>query len=80
MKKLALKLDALHVESFEITSGGVEIRGTVEARYDPESSGETDNLSRISCGGTCQLSVCFGDSCNITCDTCFGTCYACHSV
>lgn len=49
MKKLALSLDDLHVESFS-TSGGKAPRGTVQG-LDSTAFEDTCN----SCGGTCDV-------------------------
>jgi hypothetical protein len=67
MKKLALVLDDLEVDSFE-TAPAAARRGTVEAR-----SGTT--YADESCNGTCDFS-CFRASC-ASCDFTCGSCASC---
>jgi hypothetical protein len=80
MKKLSLRLDDLHVETFataEPRSG----RGTVQGHYGTTHT-QAGHTCDVSCEGTCEAS-CNGtclDSCNGTCGvscnpTCGGTCY-----
>jgi hypothetical protein len=75
MKKLVLKLDDLHVESFDTTSNRTAARGTVEGREDPDLPGKYETFSCFSCNGTCLLSDCFGHTCGFSCDTCNGSCF-----
>ncbi|HEX5725116.1 MAG TPA: hypothetical protein VFX98_06600 [Longimicrobiaceae bacterium] len=60
MKKLALKLDDLRVETFT-TAGPPAARGTVAGHY-----GTTHTQIGASCEPTCQGS-CGGDTCDYTC-------------
>ncbi len=80
MKKLALNLEDLAVESFD-TSGKAAARGTVIGHdettgpYVVCSCAPTPNhTEQVSCNGTCDNSACYG-----TCDaSCGGTCdYTC---
>lgn len=75
MKKLVLKLDELHVESFDTTSTGSGARGTVEGHDDPDLPWQNQTMTCFSCAGTCELSVCFGNTCYASCESCFGSCY-----
>lgn len=70
MKKLALKLDQLAVESFIIDPAG-EVRGTVAGHNPPEPT--------VSCGGTCDNPCGSGMfTCDYTCPaSCWGTCQSC---
>lgn len=76
MKKLALELDELQVESFS-TQEADEARGTVAGRNEPpytESCGGTCVNTCVSCVNTC-LNTC-PNSCWDTCNTCYATCDA----
>src|SRR6476620_5056774 len=74
MKKLALDLDGLSVESFD-TAPAAGRGGTVHARsgttYADESCNGTCDASCPSWGGTCAGS-CAGATCGSTCD--YATC------
>lgn len=61
MQKLALKLHALRVESFETTPAGRDVRGTVLAN---QESGDP-----AACTDACTLHLSCG-SCEGSCDTC----------
>jgi hypothetical protein len=85
MKKLALKLDDLQVETFDPSSTKPEVRGTVEGHESLNGTcGQScytcqvscNGLSCFSCNGSCEMSVCYGQSCFGTCNTCQGSCYA----
>lgn len=60
MKKLALKLDDLTVESF-VTSSNQRRPGTVNAHSD--TGGFTDLASCVVCTPTAQVTECGGDLC-----------------
>ena len=91
MRKVALELDALQVESFDTTSEGARARGTVNARgvviaepySDFQQCGSYPNCPSplcvdtplASCDGSCQWTC--GASCNGSCNTC-ATCNTCQ--
>lgn len=66
MKKLALDLDAIRVETFE-TDGRVDARGTIHGRQDLAYAVVGDS-PLASCVASCDDSVC------ATCDTCREPC------
>lgn len=75
MKKLALNLDELHVESFDTSSGEPDGRGTIQGR-----AADTENTP-----DTCDVTCPNNNTCDITCpntclntcqDSCYGTCGA----
>ncbi len=63
MKKLALKLDDLNVQSFATTAGAGEARGTVRGHLGAASN---DDFCSDACGS--QVYSCY------TCDTCDAAC------
>lgn len=76
MKKIALSLDALHVESFPTTENASAHRGTVRAAGASEDPG--CQSQEITCG-TCGFTHCLEPSCGWGCeptigDSCGGTC------
>lgn len=79
-KKLVLNIDALRVESFELSSVLPEPRGTVRAN-ESETNDTMDlrcwKLKQATWDQSCQIGTCGAscDSCNYTCG---GTCeYSC---
>lgn len=83
MKKIALDIDALVVDSFDVGPHQLAL-GTVDAQISP-----TENTRRVctcagSCDGTCAVTcdTC-GASCNGSCNTCPGlnTCdFSCNGT
>lgn len=76
MKKIALSLDALAVESFETTERASIHRGTVRAAG---ASGDPDCQSGDLTCGTCGFTYCLDPSCGPPCEptfpySCGGTC------
>lgn len=76
MKKLTLELDALQVESFDVSPDQDQERGTVRAHdytNDLDCWGDNDDklatcdyscdTCDYSCNGTCGEGTCFGDTC-----------------
>jgi hypothetical protein len=62
-----LRIEALSVESFEVTPAVAERRGTVRAHESATGPVECPTLKE-SCGGTCIVyDTCDGFSCNGTC-------------
>lgn len=86
MKKLALKLEELRVESYDTSSSEPDTRGTVHGHNSLNGTCHQtcltcqvscNGLSCFSCFGSCALSECYGNSCAATCQTCGYSCYAC---
>ena len=76
MKKLALELDDLRIESFA-TLEVEEVRGTVAGQNEPAYTESCDGScvnTCVSCVNTC-LNTC-PNSCWQTCNTCYATCDA----
>lgn len=75
--KIRLRIEALSVESFEVTEAMAERRGTVRAHEsNPDTSPVACYTVKESCAGTCIVyDTCDGFSCNGTCHpaTCTGT-------
>jgi hypothetical protein len=67
--KIRLRIDALSVESFEVTQGAAERRGTVRGHEsNPDTSPFACYSLKESCAGTCIVNdTCDGFSCNGTC-------------
>lgn len=81
MKKLALKLDELRVDSFATESKQLDLRGTVEGHNSLNGTCPfTCYTCQASCPGSCAYS-CQG-TCAGTCqNTCPGTCvYTCGNT
>lgn len=87
MKKLALNVDELRVDSFD-TASIPDVRGTVNGHYTIDTTCvQTCTTCQNSCRGTCDWS-CQGScdntcqyTCNLTCPytcgfSCFGSCGA----
>lgn len=68
MKKLALKLDDLSVQSFATTPASRDARGTVRGHLEAETQG-------WDCSDACT----FAETC-YSCDTCEETCDGCDTV
>jgi hypothetical protein len=70
MKKIALALETLHVESFETTPRTEHPRGTVHGA----GASEDTNCPAVSCGTSCDGTC--GDSCHGSClgETCEFVC------
>lgn len=69
MKKLALKLEHLEVESFD-TTRPEDTRGTVlaHATVHPEATCfETCDLNRQTCQNSCGWATCFENTCQYSC-------------
>jgi hypothetical protein len=64
-----LRIEALSVESFEVTPAVAERRGTVRGNESGPATGAVECYSlKESCGGTCIVNdTCDGFSCNGTC-------------
>lgn len=77
MKKIALSLDALHVESFPTTENASAHRGTVRAAGVSE---DTDCQSQaLTYCGSCGPTDCVEPTCGAPCEptfpySCWGTC------
>ena len=73
--KIRLRIDALSVESFEVTQAVADRRGTVHAN-ESETGPVACHTLKESCAGTCIVyDTCDGFSCNGTCHptTCTAT-------
>jgi len=64
MKKLALNLDELHVESFGTSSGEPDDRGTIQGR-----------VMGVGTENTCEPQVTCNSTCHTCEESCVGTCY-----
>lgn len=65
--KIRLRIDALSVESFELTQSVADRRGTVQANESETGLAACYTLKE-SCAGTCIVyDTCDGFSCNGTC-------------
>jgi hypothetical protein len=67
--KIRLRLEALSVESFELTPAVAGQRGTVKGNESAPTTGPVECYSlKESCAGTCIVyDTCDGFSCNGTC-------------
>lgn len=67
--KRKLRIEALSVESFEVTPAAAARRGTVRGNESDPVTGPVECYSlKESCGGTCIVyDTCDGFSCNGTC-------------
>jgi hypothetical protein len=66
--KRKLSIEALSVESFEVTRAAAELRGTVRGNEFPTADPVACYTVKESCAGTCIIyDTCDGFSCNGTC-------------
>ena len=67
--KIRLRIEALSVESFQVTPAVAEHRGTVKGNESAPTTGPVECYSlKESCAGTCIVNdTCDGFSCNGTC-------------